>query len=529
MAAALILGSFTVAGCEGPAGTSGKDGLIGETGAKGDRGEIGATGPKGDPGSKGDTGSKGDPGAKGDRGEQGEPGVVPTPSTDPGPGTIVSGYDEAVKGGVPHAKRVIFFIGDGMGIPVVTASRIFAYGEEGELHMDKLPETGFIRTYSRDSRVTDSAPSSAAYMTGVKMDNGVISMTAETPYQGKGSAVPTLLERAEAAGWSSGVVTTTRVTHATPAAAYAHVSDRDDEDEIARQLVPGGLGSNSTLGNGLEVIFGGGRRHFTSRADGRDLVNELKDQGYTYASNASEFASIQPSGPSQKVLALLGNSHLSYELDRDPSREPSLAEMSTKAVQILEQNPKGYFLMVEGGRIDHALHDTNAKRALVDTIAMDDAIAAVLTEVKKTDPNLEHTLIVVTADHDHTMVHLGYAQRTGKTQAGNAGVLGLVKNYAGSRMGDPSLDADGVPYTILAFGNGPNRVRGSRWNGELLTDSMTSSDNYLQEAAIRMPAGSETHGGTDVAIYAAGFGSDQFHGFMTNTEVFGLLLQATKL
>lgn len=528
--AVLTLGSVIAVGCVGPQGLAGQDGRIGDPGDPGARGPEGAQGDpgeKGAPGDKGATGEKGGKGDKGDRGEKGDSGEV-VPSADPGPGKLSSGYDQAIQGGVPHANRVIFFLGDGMGIPVVTAARIFAHGEEGELHMDRLPETGFVRTFSRDSRVTDSAPSMSAYMTGVKGNNGVVSMTGETPHQGKGSAVPTLLEWAEAAGWSSGVVTTTRVTHATPAATYAHVSDRDDEDTIARQLVPGGLGWNSTLGNGLEVVFGGGRSKFTGRKDGRDLVEELRAKGYAYASNASELAAIAPSGPSQKVLGLFHGSHMSYELDR-PASEPSLAEMSTKAVQILEQNQKGYFLMVEGGRIDHALHDTNAKRALVDTVAFDEAIAAVLTEVKKSDPNLERTLIVVTADHDHTLIHQGYAQRTGRTEAGKAGVLGLVKNYAGAQEGQPSKDADGRPYTILAFGNGPNRISGSRASSPALTDAITSADDYLQESAIRMPKGAETHGGTDVAIHAVGKGSDLFHGFIDNTEVFGLLRKATKL
>jgi len=525
VSAALLFGGFGAVACDGPQGMAGKDGSIGATGEKGD---TGATGEKGDTGAIGEKGDTGAPGGKGDKGDKGDSGVTP-PSTDPGPGKLASGYDAAIGGGVPHANRVIFFLGDGMGIPVLTASRIFAYGEEGDLTIDRLPETGFVHTYSHDSRVTDSAPSMSAYMTGVKASNGVVSMSADTPNYGKGTPVPTLLEWAEAAGWSSGVVTTTRVTHATPAATYSHNSNRDDEFDIARQLVPGGLGFNSALGNGLEVVFGGGRSQFTSRPDGRNLVTELQAKGWSYASNATEFAALPLAGPTQKVLGLFTNSHLSYELDRDPAKEPSLAQMATKAVQILEQNQKGYFLMVEGGRIDHALHDTNAKRALVDTVAFDDAIAAVLAEVKKSDPTLAHTLIVVTADHDHTMVHLGYAQRTGKTQAGNAGVLGLVKNYAGAQEGQPSKDADGMPYTILAFGNGPNRIATSRLNAPLLSDDQTSSNGYLQEAAIRMPSGGETHGGTDVAIHAAGFGSDRFHGFMDNTEVFGLLRQATKL
>jgi len=118
---------------------------------------------------------------------------------------------------------------------------------------------------------------------------------------------------------------------------------------------------------------------------------------------------------------------MSYDLDRDPAKEPSLAEMTTKAMDVLGKNAKGYFLMVEGGRIDHALHETTAKKALHDTVAFDNAIKAALAKAKITDPELKNTLIVVTADHDHTLVLNGYAKRTGKTSATNPGVLGVVK------------------------------------------------------------------------------------------------------
>ncbi|MCM3468585.1 alkaline phosphatase, partial [Staphylococcus lugdunensis] len=135
---------------------------------------------------------------------------------------------------------------------------------------------------------------------------------------------------------------------------------------------------------------------------------------------------------------------MSYDLDRGATREPSLADMATRALDVLQANPNGYFLMVEGGRIDHALHDTNAKRALQDTIAFDNAIKATLDKVRKTDPNLTNTLIVVTADHDHTLVLNGYAARTGKTEAGKPGVLGVLRSY---QTGAIAKDADGAPYT----------------------------------------------------------------------------------
>lgn len=435
------------------------------------------------------------------------------------------------------AKNVIFFLGDGMGLPVLTAARIYAVGEDGSLTMDTLPETGFVRTFSNDSQVTDSAPSMSAYMTGVKMNNEVLSMSSDTLYQGSnGKPVTTFLELAESAGWSTGVVTTTRVTHATPAATYAHINDRDKENEIAAMAVPGGAGYNTALGNGIEVIFGGGCAYFYpsdktcagksgKRTDGRNLVSELKAKGYAVAETRAAFDAIDPA-KTEQAAALFTNSHMSYDLDRNSASEPSLAEMTVKAMDILAKNKKGYFLMVEGGRIDHALHETNAARALQDTVAFDNAIRAALDKVRATDPELKNTLIVVTADHDHTMILNGYAKRTGATTASSPGVLGLAKNYS---TGANLLDADGMPYTILGFGNGENRVQGARNSVAALTDTVAGGRDYHQEAAIRTTAGNETHGGTDVAVMAQGMGADQFHGFMDNTQVFSLLRKASGL
>lgn len=453
-----------------------------------------------------------------------------------------------------NKKNVIFFLGDGMGINTLTAARIYSVGEDGDLTMDTLPETAFVKTYSNDAQVTDSAPSMAAYMTGVKMNNEVVSMSPETLAvepgtdpttgvsksvnkcpQNNGYAVTTLLERAVSAGMATGVVSTARLTHATPAATYSHICHRDAEYDIARQAVPGGQGYNASLGKGIDVMMGGISQYWVpfnangdaaakkGRPDGRNLVNEMKAKGYNFVSNKATFDAVRVSR-STKVLGLFDQAftqgHMSYDLDRVPANEPSLAEMTTKSINILAAKKKGYFLMVEGGRIDHALHGTNAKRALHDTVAFDNAIKAAIAEVRKTDPNLTNTLIVVTADHDHTMIMQGYAKLTGKTTTDNPGVLGLLKSYTN---GANSVDADGKPFTILAFGNGPNRVS-DRAAMTTLTDATVGANNYQQETAIRLS--SETHGGTDVFLGAIGMNSHLFTGTIDNTEVYKLVLKA---
>ena len=291
-----------------------------------------------------------------------------------------------------EAKNIIFFLGDGMGPTTVTASRIYKYGEDGSLNMDKLERTARIKTYSNDAQTTDSAPSMAAYMTGVKMNNEVISMSADTiatsptkdangnlginncAATGNGVAAATILELAKAKGKAVGSITTTELTHATPAATFSHICNRNAQYAIATQLVPAGAGYNAALGDGVDVLMGGGRNHFTpfdattnkaGRADARNLLTEMAAKGYTVAATKAEMSA---ASNDKKFIGLYSSkSHLEYELDRtatpplnEGATQPSLAEMTTKAMDILSKNANGYFLMVEGGRIDHALLGTNA-------------------------------------------------------------------------------------------------------------------------------------------------------------------------
>lgn len=430
------------------------------------------------------------------------------------------------------AKNIIFFLGDGMGITTLTASRIYAVGEDGELTIDTLPESAFVKTYSNDAQVTDSAAAMSAYMTGMKVNNGVLSMStgtlASTPCAG-GHPVATLTELAKRRGMAAGVVTTTRVTDATPGATFAHVCNRHLETTVAAALVPGGAGYNPALGpHGLDLVMGGGVQAFTGAAqggkrdDGRDLLAELRAKGYRQASTSAELEALDPRSP-QPVIGLFAPGDMSFDAARDPAREPSLTAMATKAVSILAQKPNGFFLVVEGGLIDHALHATNAKRALQETVSFDNALKAVIAQMSAIDPGLKHTLIVATADHDHTLLLNGYSRRTGKTTATEAGVLGLARKVSD---GTPRLDLDGAPYTIIGFGTGENRVQGSRKSGPALTDAIVSADDYHQEATIRVRPGKETHGGTDVYLGAIGAGAERFRGTIENTRVFSLIKTA---
>jgi len=429
------------------------------------------------------------------------------------------------------AKNIIFFLGDGMGPSVITAARIHRGGEDSLLHFERLMErTARIKTYSADYQTTDSAPSMGAYMTGVKMNNDVISQAGARPIepnkdgidqcgQNNGTPAVTILELAKARGKATGAITTTELTHATPASTFAHSCSRDAVYAIAQQIVPGGAGYNKALGDGVDVLMGGGRNHFTpvdpatnpkGRPDGRDLMAEFAGAGYYVAGTRAGMMSAQAG---RKFVGIFSaTSHLDYAYQRRPE-QPTLAEMTGKAIDLLSKNPNGFFLMVEGGKIDHALHDTRAKHALEETVAFDDALQLAIERMRAIDPGLQNTLIVLTADHDHTMQINGYPKR------GNP-ITDIVRDYA---SGEPKKDADGKTFTTLVFGNGPNRpdVRAD-------VDSVVAqSDDYHQETGVHKS--SETHGGGDVKLYATGAGSAPFKGTIENTQVFHLMKAAAGL
>ena len=474
-------------------------------------------------------------------------------------------------GGPQRARNVIVFLGDGMGFTTVAASHIYAgqkQGKDGEsfrLSFERFPYTALSRTYETDQQTPDSAGTMTAIMTGVKTRAGFIGVDQRARRgdcrSARGATLLTALQLAGSAGMATGAVTTTRITHATPAATYGHNPERNwevDADlpsaardagcaDFAAQLV------DSARAGLLDVALGGGRiafmpagqpdpqhqGYFGQRLDGRDLVAEwLRLPRSAYVWNATRLAAVD-AARTRRLLGLFNPSHLEYDIDRRRMQrdEPTLAQMTAKAIDILQRDRQGYFLMVEGGRIDHALHAGNAFRALDETRAFAAAVAEAVRRTAGTD-----TLIVVTADHSHTLTFAGYPKR------GND-ILGLVEGPHDSYYMPvaPGLarDALGRPYTTLGFANGPgysgasdrqpegpkhfphyfSAYSGIRDGRGDLAAAPTGALDYLQESVL--PLKDETHGGEDVGIWASGPGARAFHGEFEQNAIFHLIVQQT--
>ena len=473
------------------------------------------------------------------------------------------------------AKNVILFVGDGMGVSTLTASRIYetqqngGIGEEGLLSFEAFPNTAIVKVYNVNAQTPDSAGTMTAMMTGLKTDVGVIGVD-EDIVRGDcttvaGNELFTYLELAEVAGMSTGIVSSARITHATPAATYAKSADRNWEDisdmpqeaidagceDIASQLINFEANLEARYQgvdiDGIEVAMGGGRRHFLpndpafnspdavsategDRTDGRDLTAEwqgLYPNG-VYVFDQAGFDALVPDN-TERVLALFNESHVQYEADRgnDIAGEPSLSEQTAAAIDILDNNDNGFFLMVESGRIDHGHHAGSAFNAITDTVEF---AAAVQAAVDATNP--DDTLILVTADHSHVFTIAGYPQR------GNP-ILGTVVPVGDT---EPALAEDGKPYTTLGYNNGRGfRDLGTETDadesyglpevpgrdGQDLSMVDTESSGFHQEALV--PLSSETHSGEDISLHASGPGSQYVNGTVEQNIVYHIMNQARRL
>ncbi|XP_046488848.1 alkaline phosphatase isoform X1 [Neodiprion pinetum] len=419
------------------------------------------------------------------------------------------------------AKNVIIFLGDGMSLETIAASRIYNAGEESYLAWEKFPHIAVTKTYDSDKQVPDSASTATAVFCGVKTNYKVTGVDSNVPLNDCEASlnedyhVDSILAWAQAAGKDTGFVTTTRVTHATPSALYAHSASRKWECEanmpasaakckdIARQLV------ENKPGKDIKVIMGGGRQQLQSnstglendevntwscyRQDGRKLIDEwaadktARNFSNVVVQNNEELFSVDTEN-TDFLMGIFNNAHLSMDWNRDtgPKGQPSLENMTVAAIKILQKAEKGFVLAVEGGLIDYAHHRGHAAQALRETIRFSEAVSATLKLIDTTE-----TLVIVTSDHGHAMTFNSGADR-------GQDVLGIATNS----------EYDNIPFTVLSYSTGgPNNMAYEVYNSTTAIRKDPSLENttdftYSQQAAI--VTDEAQHSGTDTLVYAIG-------------------------
>ncbi|XP_033230380.1 alkaline phosphatase, tissue-nonspecific isozyme-like isoform X2 [Belonocnema kinseyi] len=443
------------------------------------------------------------------------------------------------------AKNVIIFVGDGMSPDTITASRIFKNGETSYLSWEKFPHIGLLKTYNTNKQVPDSASTATAIFGGVKTNFKVVGVDMNVPLADCEASLNTdfhvqsIISWAQEVGKSTGFVTTTRVTHATPAPLYAHCPDRRWECEakkpanaekckdIARQLI------ENEPGKSIKVIMGGGRQMLQSllngtasdpidkwacrSKDGRDLIEKWRQDkksrkiSFEVVQNNEELSKVDYE-KTEFLFGIFANGHIAMDWQRDksPKGQPSLEEMTAAAIKILDKSDKGYLLVVEGGLIDFAHHRGHAAQALLETVRFSEAINATLKLV-----NTEETLVIVTSDHTHSMAFNGYSER-------GSSILGVAQK---SKF-------DKISYTTLTYNTGgPNNIAYKVRNGEAVRMDPSLNDtthyNYSQQAAII--SDEAYHGGGDVAVYAIGPQAHLFHSTHEQNFVAHVIAYAAKI
>jgi alkaline phosphatase len=281
-------------------------------------------------------------------------------------------FDDLNQQGIASNLSIILMIGDGMGYEHIKLARLVELGIDTSFGFETLPYNSNVSTRSADNLITDSAAAATAMATGMKTNNGMLSVLPNL------NIIETILEIAQNVNKSTGMVTTTSITHATPAAFMTHVPSRYSTVEIARQIVEE---------SGVDVMLGGGSSYFSA-----GQISELESKGLVYAENNSILMNCN----SSKVIGLFAAGDFPYEESRNPLLTPSLYNMTRKAIELLSKNSHGFFLMIEGGKIDHAAHAHNKTNLALETIEFNAAIEYAMEYCFENN----NTLLLITADHE---------------------------------------------------------------------------------------------------------------------------------
>lgn len=413
-------------------------------------------------------------------------------------------------------KNVILLIGDGMGIGQMEIARLFEHGLEGRLFIETLPYTAIVHTSSSNNRVTDSAAGGTALAIGQKTNNGMIGITPN------GKNKDSILDSFKKDGKKTAIITTNSVTDATPASFTASVNNRwADQEEIAKQQ----------LSNKVDIIMGGGKKYFT-RPDKRgiDLIDAYKNSGYTYISTADQLAKTN----ADKILGLFGETHLNFQLDRNYQKtaEPSLQEMTKKALDVLSKDEEGFFAMIEGGRIDHASHSSDITGIWKETIAFDEVVKYCVEWANKR----KDTLVVVAADHETMGVSATeamdikalkkiavsphyMAQQLKKKKTSNnytkKSIRKVFKDYAAINLSKEEL-------TQLQTNQMPKQGQVYReqqidWKiGAIIANHYHAG---ILQSPIQQLSSTGGHTSNMIVVFASGNGAEEFHGVLDNTDI----------
>lgn len=425
-----------------------------------------------------------------------------------------------------RVKNIIFMVSDGMSAGVPSLSDEFGKLVRGKgafwHQLLQSPEAtlGFFDMASLNSLVTDSSSASSAWGSGSRIFNGAVNVLPD------GTRLTPIAHVVKNAGKKVGLVTTTRITHATPAGFASVQPKRDDEDEIAPQYK-----------DIVDVLMGGGLRHFAPnlRKDKRDLIQEYQQAGYTYWNQRSQVTGAERP---EKVLGLFYNSHLPYTVDHIHSETlkqsvPTLAEMTRKAIEILSASPEGFLLQVEGGRVDHAAHANDAGAIMWDQLAFDDAIEVAYEFASKRND----TLVIITSDHGNS----------------NPGLNGMGNEYGGSNQAFARLAQARCSFELLPThlrDADADKVRtvireqlGIEINGEeadALASALANRFPVIWNAQHRNLQGlmgeilsnyngfgwtGTSHTADYTWITAIGTGREEFHGLIRNTDAFYKMLK----
>ncbi|WP_342434242.1 alkaline phosphatase [Paenibacillus sp. FSL H7-0442] len=426
----------------------------------------------------------------------------------------------AVSGGTAMAvekdtsiKNVIILIPDGMANDATALARWY---KGSSLTLDSMA-SGMVRTHSADAPIADSAPAGTAFATGHKSHTGYVgvlpdeaTMPGQQPIAGGDAKKPvaSILEASKLAGKSTGIIATSEIMHATPADFTAHYPDRKNYDALSMQQAY----------NGVDVVLGGGGKFLEAagRKDGQDLVAQIKDQGYDFVTTPEGLKK----STSSKLWGSFSPEALAYNLDRDASKEPSLAEMTSKAIDVLSKNDKGFFLMVEGSKVDWAAHANDPTGIISDVLSFDDAVKVAVDYAKQN----QNTVVVAVTDHGNGGLTIGSSDTTSNyDKTPLAAFIDPLKKA--------KLTGEGLEAKLNADRSNIKEVLSTYFGITDLTDEEVKTIKDAKEGSMNYAVGpiiskranigwtTGGHTGGDVVLYTYAPNGDRPSGVIDNTDV----------